>query len=126
MRRVLGLALTTYRRYAKALRYVAAFATLAYVFLLSFPQVLFAYEVSHGSFQVYSQRPLDANINRILDDVEARLSASGIKDQGLKPRIFISGSHGLYAFLGLYVDRSSFAKSYAVLPASNVFVNKSD
>src|SRR5262245_42606956 len=102
------------------------FAALAYLLLLRFPQVLFAYEVSHGNFQVYSREPLDPNIHRILDNAEARLSASGIHEDGLKPRIFISDSHGLYAFFGLYVGRNSFAKSYPLLPTGNVFINKSD
>jgi hypothetical protein len=110
----------------RVLRYLAASAALAYIFLLSFPQVLFAYEVSHGNFTVYSRAPLDPNIHRILDGVKARLKASGIDDEKLEPRVFISDSHGLYATLGLYVGRNSFAKGYPLLPTANVFVNKSD
>jgi len=135
MRKALTSALGVWRQYRaararsktyKALRYLAASATLAYIFLLSFPQVLFAYQTSHHNFKVYSREPLDQNIHSILDSVEAKLSASGINDKGLRPRIFISNSHGLYALLSLYVGRNSFAKGYPVLPTSNVFVNKSD
>src|SRR5262245_13882153 len=110
----------------KAFRYLLASATLGYIILLTFPQVLFAYEVSHGNFKVYSREPLDSNIHRILDTVEARLAASGIHSEELEPRIFTSDSHGLYAVLGMYVGRNSFAKSYPLLPVSNVFVNRSD
>lgn len=135
MRKALSSALTAWRQYRaakassrtyKALRYLAASATLAYISLLCFPQALFAYQISHDNFKVYSREPLDPNIQAILDGVEAKLSASGINDKGLKPRIFICNSHGLYAFLSLYVGSNSFAKGYPVLPTSNVFVNKSD
>ena len=135
MRKALSSALTAYRQYRaakarsktyKALSYLAASATLAYIFLLSFPQALFAYQTTHNNFKVYSREPLDRNIHAILDGVEAKLSASGINDKGLKPRIFISNSHGLYAFLSLYVGRSSFAKGFPVIPTDNVFINRSD
>lgn len=135
MRKALSSALTAWRQYRaakarsrsyKAISYLAASATLAYAFLLSFPQVLFAYEISHGNLKVYSREPLDQNIHAILDSVEAKLSASGVNDNGLRPRIFISSSHGLYSFLSLYVGGNSFAKGYPILPTSNVFVNKSD
>ena len=135
MRRRFSSALTADRQYRaakarsrayKALRYLAASATLAYIFLLSFPQALFAYETTHNNFKVYSREPLDPNIHAILDSVESRLSASSINDKGLKTRIFISNSHGLYKLLSLYVGGNSFAKGFAALPTNNVFVNKSD
>jgi len=100
--------------------------TLAYILLLCFPQVVFAYETSHGNFRVYSQRPLDDGLVAVLDMAEAKLSASGIDDPRVATRIFISDSHGLYALLGLYVGRNSFAKSYPLIPIDNVFINRSD
>jgi hypothetical protein len=110
----------------RGLRYVIASAGLAYVFLLSFPQALFGYEISHHNFTVYSREPLDPNVHAVLDRVEARLLGSGIHDESLKPRIFISDSHGLYRLLSLNVGGNSFAKGYLALPTSNIFVNKSD
>ena len=135
MRRKLSTALTVYRQYRaakahsrayKAFRYLVASATLAYILLLSFPQALFAYETTHNNFQVYSREPIDSKIHAILDSVEARLSASSINDKGLKTRIFISNSHGLYKLISLYVGGDSFAKGFAALPTNNVFVNKPD
>ena len=135
MRRKLSSALTAYRQYRalkaqsrayKAFRYVAASVTLAYIFLLCFPQALFAYETTHNNFKVYSREPLDPKIHAILDSVEAKLSASSINDKGLKTRIFISNSHGLYKVLSLWVGGNSFAKGFGALPTNNVFVNKSD
>lgn len=123
---VLSSALNVYRRYRATFRYLLASLTLAYIGVLSFPQMLFACEVSHNNFRVYSREPLDPTIHAVLDRAEAKLSASGINDHRLQPRIFISDSHRLYALLGLYVGHDSFAKSYALLPTNNVFVNKAD
>jgi hypothetical protein len=114
------------RQSRKALRYLLVSATMVYGFVLCFPQVLFAYEVSHDDFKVYSREPLDPNIHAILDDVEGKLSASGIHDKDLRPRIFLFDSHRHYAWLSLYVGSNSFAKSYPALPTDNIFVNKSD
>ena len=135
MNKTLSSALAAYRQYRaakaksktyKVLRYVVASAVVAYVLLLSFPQVLFAHKVSHKNFKVYSREPLNQNIHAVLDNVEAKLLASGINNQEVKPKIFIFDSHGLYAFISLYVGTKSFAKGYAALPNENIFVNKSD
>jgi len=125
MRRALSSALTAYRPY-KAFRYVFLSAALGYISLLSFPGILFAHEISHDNFKVYSREPLHSNIHEILGSVEAKLSASAMNDQELEPRIFISNSYGLYAFLSMYVGSNSFAKVYPALPTSNVLVNESD
>ncbi len=135
MKETLSAAFSAYRQYRaakaksrtyKVLRYVVASAVLAYVLLLSFPQVLFAHEVSHKNFKVYSREPLNQNIHSILDNVEARLLLSGINNQEVKPKIFIFDSHGLYAFFSLYVGAKSFAKGYPAIPNENIFVNRSD
>lgn len=133
MKETWSSALAAYRQYRaaksktyKVIRYMAASAVVAYVLLLNFPQVLFAHEVSHKGFKVYSREPLDQNIHSILDNVEVRLLSSGINNQEVKPKIFIFDSHGLYAFVSLYVGAKSFAKSYAAFPNENIFVNRSD
>src|SRR5262245_17557614 len=110
----------------KAFRWAVGCSALAYLLLLSFPQLLFAYEVSHGRIQVYARQPIDRNIHAILDRVEVKLAASGVNNPGLAPRVFIADSHGLYAFLSLYVGTNSFAKGYAAMPSTNIFVNRSD
>jgi hypothetical protein len=64
MRRAMTAALSTGRRYRasrsyRTLRYLLASPGLAYVMLLSFPQLLFGYEVSHNNFKVYTREPID-------------------------------------------------------------------
>jgi hypothetical protein len=90
MRRAMTAALSTGRRYRasrsyRTLRYLLASPGLAYVMLLSFPQLLFGYEVSHNNFKVYTREPIDPGTHAILAKVEARLSASAMSDTSLTP-----------------------------------------
>lgn len=136
MKKALCSALAAYRRYkaAKAsnkayriVRYLLVSATIAYVLLLSFPQVLFAHEISYRDLKVYSREPLDQNIYAVLDKVESRLATSEINNREIRPKIFITNSHGLYAFISMYVGSNySFGECFLVLPTNNIFINKSD
>ncbi len=135
MKRTLSSALTVFRQYraAKAknrayriLRYLPMFAIMGYVLLLSFPQVLFAHETSYRNLTVYSRAPLDQNIYAVLDKVESRLAISEINNKEVRPKIFLTNSFGFYAWLSLHLGSNSFGKGFAVLPAANIFINKSD
>lgn len=133
MRKALHSAFNSYRQYRKTksrayrtVRYLVFAVVGAYILLLSYPQVLFAHEISYKNFEVYSRKPLDNEVYAVLDKVETRLAASPITDQKLKPRIFLTNSYGLYATLSLYLGSSSFGKGFAVLPTNNIFINKSD
>lgn len=98
----------------------------AYLLLLSFPQVLFAHEVSYKNFTVHSREPLDQNLYAVLDKVETRLSASAINNEEVNPQIFHINSHGLYKLMSLYLGGNSFGKGFPMLPTNNVFINKSE
>ena len=135
MKKALSSSLAVYRQYraAKAnskayriARYLVVSATVAYVLLLSFPQVLFAHEISYRNLEVYSREPLDQNIYAVLDKVESRLATSEINNQEIRPKIFITNSHGFYAFISLSLGGNSFGKGFPVLPTNNIFINKSD
>ncbi|HEX8720168.1 MAG TPA: hypothetical protein VF736_05975 [Pyrinomonadaceae bacterium] len=135
MKKTLSSALDAYRQYRavrnrsrayRVLRYGLSSAVVAYVLLLNFPQVLFAHEVSYRNFRVYSREPLDGGVYALLDRVDAKLAASEVEAAGPRPRIFLTGSQGLYSFLSLYVERRSFAKGFPLLPPENVFVNRAD
>jgi hypothetical protein len=135
MRNVLHSTLDSYRQYRKArarshtyrtLRYAVFSIVGVYILLLSFPQVLFAHEISYKDFEVYSREPLGQEVYAVLDKVEMRLAASPINDQGLKRRIFLTNSYGVYATLSLYLGGNSFGKGFAVLPTNNIFINKSN
>ena len=112
----------TYRTY-KIFEYVFFGLFTAYFLTIAFPQYLFANQVSHGKFQVYSRQPLDENINMVLDSAEARLVKSPIYDETAARRIFLTDSNGFYIFLSNKAFRS-FANSVPML--DNILVNRSD
>lgn len=112
------------------LRRVARYAFLSlavvYIFLLIYPQVLFAHEISYKNFTVYSREPLTQDVQMMLDKVEQRLSTSPLNTTDVKPKILLTNSHRLYSFLSLYTGGNSFGKGFSLLPTSNVFINKAD
>jgi hypothetical protein len=107
----------------RLLRYLVTAAFAAYLVTLCFPQYLFAHEVAYKSFKVYSREPLDQRITRVLDDAEARLSKSTLYDRETSPRVFLTNSHGMYAFLSNKAYKS-FANSVPLI--NNILINKSD
>ena len=135
MRNLVTSVLRAYRQYRiakaksrpyKVLRYAVFAAVLGYLLLLSFPQVLFAHESSYKNFKVYSREPLDQSLYAVIDKAAAKLSASGINNDEVKPRIFLTNSHSLYAVLSLYIGGNSFGKGYPILPSDNIFINQAD
>jgi hypothetical protein len=107
-------------------RVVALLSAVAYVLLLSFPQPLFAHEMTFKNFTVYAREPLAGGISAVLDKVDARLATSPLYTPDLRPKIFLVNSTRLYASLSLYLGSNSFGKGFAVLPAANVFINAYD
>ena len=107
-------------------RYVFLLTAAAFVFLLVYPQLLFAHEVSYKNFTVYSRQPLDQNVYAVLDKVEVALSASQLNNTDVKPKIFLTNSQTLYSLLSLYIGGNSFGKGFPLLPTSNVFINETD
>lgn len=135
MTNALSTAFNAYRRYraAKAksklyrgFRYVFLSLAAAYVFLLCYPQVLFAHQISYKNFTVYSRKPLDQNVYAMLDKIEARLATSSINNTNVRPKIFLTNSQQLYSALTLYIGANSFGKAMPVLPTNNIFINDAD
>jgi hypothetical protein len=110
----------------KIVRSVFLLTAAAFVFLLVYPQILFAHEVGYKNFTVYSRQPLDQSIHTVLDKVDAQLSASPINDTTVEPKIFFTNSQKLYSLLSLYIGWNSFGRGYPLLPTNNVFINEAD
>jgi hypothetical protein len=132
MKQAIILILNAYRQYraAKAksktyqiFRYSLLVIVGAYFLTICFPQYLFANEIAHKNFKVYSRENLDENIYKVLDDAETRLSKSTIYDAEISRRVFLTNSHSFYAFLSNKAFRS-FANSVPVI--DNILINKSD
>lgn len=107
----------------KLLRNLLTATFAAYFSTICFPQYLFAHEVTYKNFKVYSGKPLDQGIYKILDEAETRLSKSTIYDPEISRRVFLTNSHGMYGFLSNKAFRS-FANSVPLM--NNILVNKSD
>ncbi len=132
MKNVITKMLNAYREYRaakakskayKILRILGTTVIAAYLLTICFPQYLFAYEVRYQNSRVYSREPLNERINKVLDDAEKRLSKSTIYDRELSRKIFLTNSHGMYAFLSNKALRS-FANSVPFI--DNILINKSD
>jgi hypothetical protein len=106
--------LVTRANLARAIRYTVPALVAVYVLLLVFPEVAFAEHATYKNFRVYSSRPINRNIYRILDRVQTRLAASGIDDPHAVHRIFLCESPGRYRF---FAPRAvgSFGVSYGLL-----------
>jgi hypothetical protein len=110
----------------KIIRYVVVTLVAIYLLLLTFPQILFAREMSHKNFSVYSREPLEQSVYGVLDQVESRLSTSSINSDQLQPKIILTNSYRLYGALSLFLGGNSFGKGYALLPTNNIFINQAD
>src|SRR5262245_19464313 len=110
-------------RMHRAVRYSVTSVFAAYLLIVCFPQCLFAHEVTYKNFKVYSPEPLDQRLYKVVDDAEARLARSTIYDRGIDRRVFLTGSHGMYAFLSNKAF-NSFANSVPFI--NNILINKSD
>lgn len=135
MKKQISSALAAYKQYRVAtsnnkayriVRFLVVSLVVVYVSLLIFPQILFAHEVSHKSFKVYSREPLDASVYAVIDQVESRLSTSPINDERVQPKVLLTNSFRWYSALSLFIGGNSFGKGYALLPTTNVFINKAD
>jgi hypothetical protein len=135
MKKFLSSAFGAYRKYrnfkkqSKIYRiyrnfsYVFGVLFAAYFLTIAFPQYLFAHEVSHDKFKVYSRQPLDENITKVLDSAEARLVKSSIYDKDETRKIFLTDSYGFYTFLS-NISFRSFANTVPLI--DNILVNRSD
>ena len=106
----------------KAGKYLLTAIFAVYGSILVFPQVLFAHEVSHRNFRVYSRRPLNESVYQVLDAAEARLEKSPLYDKQLTEKIFISDTFSFYAFLNP-LGRGSFANTTTGI---GIMVNRAD
>lgn len=104
-------------------RYVFTGIFTAYLLTIVFPQYLFAHDISYKNFRVYSNQPLDGNIERVLNLAEAKLEKSPIYDKELTERIFICDSFALYTFLSP-TSRKAFANTLPV--ARNIRIGMVD
>ena len=111
------------RRVYKITSISAACIVVAYLFLLFFPQPLFAYSVKYENFIVRSREPVGPEIETVLNEAEVRLRRSPIYDGSVGRHIYLTNGYGMYTFLS-HKAYASFANSVPFI--ENVFINKTD
>jgi len=111
------------RRIYRIASYSLATISVLYIVLLYFPQPLFAYSERYESFEIYSDRPIDDDLHKVLDRAEILLKDSPIYDANVERRVFLTGSFAKYGFLANKAYRS-FGSTIPFL--DNVMINKSD
>ncbi|MBV9243102.1 MAG: hypothetical protein JO314_13975 [Acidobacteria bacterium] len=129
MRKTIGMFHLTKRLLKIAKTYgllssTVAFAALAYLVLLTYPQPLFGYSAKYEhNFHVYSREPIPAEIQQVLERAETKLQASPLYTDNFERRLFLTGGWGIYAFLTNKAYRS-FGSSVPLL--DNIMLTKSD
>jgi hypothetical protein len=103
---------------------VLTFAVIAiYVGLLIAPNMLFAHHIAYGQFSIYSDRPIDANISTVLDDVADRLSYSELYSESTQLNIYLCHDNWRFTLL----TRNPNASGQVNFPVSaNIFIRDCD
>lgn len=95
----------------------------AYLFLLIYPNVLFANKYQHLNFEIYSDRPITKNIDFVIDDVINRIKHSELYEANDKFRIFLCNDNWRFKLFA----RDKNAGGMVNIPISpNVFIRESN
>ncbi len=97
---------------------------IIYVFLILFPQVLFANVLEYKGFAVYyhSDELKIENIKNILDKSQKLLTKSELYDNSKSQKIFICNSYNEFSFFAL-TSKRAFAVNLPII--QNIFLSKS-
>ncbi|MCB9192335.1 MAG: hypothetical protein H6603_01995 [Flavobacteriales bacterium] len=103
---------------------VLTFAVIViYVGLLIVPNVLFAHQVAYKQFSVYSDRPIDANISIVLNDVADRLSYSELYSESTQLNIYLCHDNWRFTLL---TRNPNAGGQVNFLLSSNIFIRDCD
>lgn len=102
---------------------MAALAASLAILVLAFPQPLFAYAMSHGVYEVRSDRPIDPAMAHVLDDATRRLRTSDLHDPHAAYRIFICNEPWR---LWIYSRSTTVGGSADALLTRNIYLREAD
>ena len=100
-------------------------AAALWIGVLAFPQPMFEHRLSHGQFDIWSDRPIPPEIRPILDDVTRRLERSELYDARQRFRLFCRNDDWRMA---LYSQRFSSAPGGVADTwlTRNIYLRRSD
>ena len=104
--------------------YIIITLALVFIVLVIFPNLtIYYHKVIYKNFRIYSDKEIDDNIYKILDEVEKKLTRSEIYNEKVKYRMYLSSSIKLYATF-VPGQKDAFAAAFPIF--KNIFVSKSD
>lgn len=109
------------RRLLSLLLFIAALS----VAVLAFPEPNFAHRMTHGQYELFSDRPIPPQVRPLLDDVTRRLERSELYSTGQRFRIFFCNDDWRMA---LYSQRFSSAPGGITDSwlTRNIYIRRSD
>lgn len=111
--------MTNWRKVALGIGCVAALVAAA----ILYPQPLFAYSQDYGAFTVYSDRPIDPAMRRVIDDAERRLRSSELYDRNDRFRVFVCNAPWRLFLLARSVSVGGTAET---LFTRNIYIREAD
>lgn len=94
-----------------------------YLLVITFPQPLFPYSLTHRGFTVHSDQPMPTSIYSVLDRTAARLAASAVYDSTAHHTIFLAGSYPKFALFAREHFRAFGIRSPI---RGHIFISKAD
>ncbi|HEY0627280.1 MAG TPA: hypothetical protein VGD10_11170 [Allosphingosinicella sp.] len=91
--------------------------------LLLFPQPLFGYSMSHDQFRVWSDRPIDPAMTRVLNDAVRRLRTSKLYDPDEEFRLFICNDAWR---LWIFARSTAVGGSADTVLSRNIYLREAD
>ena len=96
-----------------------------YVATLVFPTPLFAHEVRIGDYRVYSDEPIPADIDRVIEETVRRVEAMEHEPHRASPRVYLCGSRKRYSFFARLTRMNSESLAISLSAANEMFVSMS-
>lgn len=112
-------------RHVKRVAMAFALIALAYVAVLAFPQLFFANRFDYKNYEIWSDKPIDPRINKVLDDATRRLRTSELYDPDRKIRVyFCNAPWRLWLYSQHFTDKLGGATDTWL--TRNVYIRASD
>ena len=93
-----------------------------YVAVLVFPSPLFAHTQTYGSYRVYSDEPLPADLARRIDDLDRRVQGMEHAPPAASQRIFLCGPKK-YSFFAFLLRKNPASLAIGLSAANESFVS---
>ena len=98
---------------------------LLYVGTLVFPSPLFAYEAGFGSYRVYSDDPIPADLEHVIEEAVRRVEAMEHAPAPSRQRVYLCNNPKLYAFFAFLTRKSEKSLAIGLSVANETFVSVS-